>query len=148
MDTRQRFSSDEQTPATQAVFGSAVKPSILDKPQMTESPDPVPLEILPRALQTLMAEDTTIQLIDCREPFEHAICQIPGSRLIPMAQIPARFDAGEVPRSARMVIVCHHGVRSLRVAQYLRARGYERAQSLRGGIEAWSCEVDPQVPRY
>lgn len=87
-------------------------------------------------------------LLDCREPDEHAIARIEGARLIPMREIPERLSELEPWREKPIVVHCHHGVRSLRVVQWLRQQGFEKAQSMRGGIDSWSLEVDPSVPRY
>jgi len=85
-------------------------------------------------------------LLDVREPWEHATAKIDGSSLIPMGEIPARLQ--ELDPEAHIVTVCHSGVRSMNVAVWLRDHGLEKVQSLRGGIDAWSREVDPKVPRY
>lgn len=87
-------------------------------------------------------------LLDCREPEEHAIARIEGAVLIPMAEIPARLAELEPWRDEPLVVHCHHGVRSLRVVRFLRDKGFSQAQSMQGGIDAWSTEVDPSVPRY
>ncbi|HYW52710.1 MAG TPA: rhodanese-like domain-containing protein [Candidatus Elarobacter sp.] len=85
-------------------------------------------------------------LLDVREPDEVATASIPWATAIPMMQIPARI--GEIPRDVPVVVMCHHGGRSERVAQYLAAQGYAGAVNLNGGIDAWSASVDPSVPRY
>lgn len=85
-------------------------------------------------------------LLDVREPWEFATAKIEGSVLLPMGEIPARLQ--ELDPEAHIVTVCHAGVRSMNVAVWLRNQGIERAQSLRGGIDAWSREIDPKVPRY
>ena len=87
-------------------------------------------------------------LLDCRTPEEHATARIAGAVLIPMQEISARLGEIEAWRDKPIVVHCHHGVRSLRVARWLRERGFAGARSLRGGIEAWSVEIDPSVPRY
>jgi rhodanese-related sulfurtransferase len=87
-------------------------------------------------------------LLDCREPEEHAIAKIAGAVLIPMQEIPQRLAELEPWRDMPIVVHCHHGVRSLRVTKFLRDKGFAQAQSMKGGIEAWSVEVDPTVPRY
>jgi rhodanese-related sulfurtransferase len=87
------------------------------------------------------------RLIDVREPWEFATVHIDGSVPIPMAEVPARA-AQELGRDERLIIVCHHGVRSMNVAVWLRSHGFEQAQSLQGGIDAWSLEVDRSVARY
>jgi rhodanese-related sulfurtransferase len=103
-------------------------------------------EISPADAAQLLRENSA-RLIDVREPWEFALTRIEGSVPIPMGEVPSR--AGQELRSKeRLVIVCHHGVRSMNVTVWLRSRGFEQAQSLRGGIDAWSCEIDPTVGRY
>jgi rhodanese-related sulfurtransferase len=85
-------------------------------------------------------------LLDVREDDELAVAALDGALHVPMGQIPARL--GEIPREQEIVVMCHGGVRSDSVAHFLRAQGYARVLNLAGGIDAWSCEVDPQVPRY
>ena len=87
------------------------------------------------------------RLIDVREPWEYSTAHVDDSVLIPMGEVPARAHQ-ELDPEERLVILCHHGIRSMNVAVWLRNQGYEQAQSLRGGIEAWSAQVDPTVPRY
>ena len=106
------------------------------------------IEIDPHAVATLRAAGEPFLLLDCREPDEHAIARIDGAVLIPMQTIPERLAELEPHRGTRIVVHCHHGVRSLRVASYLRERGFPRAQSMAGGIEAWALEVDAATPRY
>jgi rhodanese-related sulfurtransferase len=103
-------------------------------------------EISPAEAADLLRENKA-RLIDVREPWEVATAEIKGSLLMPMGDVPARAHQ-EVDPDERVVIVCHHGQRSLNVAFWLRNQGFEQAQSLRGGIDAWSAEVDPSVPRY
>ena len=73
--------------------------------------------------------------------------KIDGSVLMPMGDVPSRAHQ-ELDPDERLVVVCHHGQRSLNVTAWLRNQGFEQAQSLRGGIDAWSAEVDPAVGRY
>ncbi|HWG18354.1 MAG TPA: rhodanese-like domain-containing protein [Acidobacteriaceae bacterium] len=86
-------------------------------------------------------------LLDVREPWEFAAAQISGSLLMPMGEVRSRAYT-ELDPDAHIVVVCHHGQRSLSVAMWLRREGFERAQSLAGGIEEWSRAIDPKVPRY
>jgi rhodanese-related sulfurtransferase len=86
-------------------------------------------------------------LLDVREPWEYEAARIEGSALMPMGDVPGRAFQ-ELDPEAHIVAICHHGVRSLNVAAWLRNQGFENAQSLRGGIDAWSAEIDPAVPRY
>jgi rhodanese-related sulfurtransferase len=87
------------------------------------------------------------RLIDVREPWEFATARIEGSEPMPMGDVPSRAHQ-ELDPEERLVVVCHHGIRSMNVTVWLRNQGYEQAQSLRGGIDAWSVEVDPAVSRY
>jgi rhodanese-related sulfurtransferase len=86
-------------------------------------------------------------LLDVREPWEFRAASLPGSLLMPMGDVPSRAHA-ELDPEAHIVVLCHHGQRSLSVAMWLRAQGFDRAQSLAGGIDAWSRAIDPSVPRY
>ena len=106
------------------------------------------LEIDVTAVAALRRSGEPVLLLDCREPDEHAIARIDAARLIPMRVIPERLAELEAHRESRVIVHCHHGVRSLRVARFLRERGFSRAQSMTGGIEAWSTAIDPAVPRY
>ena len=87
------------------------------------------------------------KLIDVREPWEHATASIEGSLLMPMGDIPSRAHQ-ELDPDQHLLILCHHGARSLSVTNWLRQQGFEATQSVSGGIDAWSYDVDPKVPRY
>jgi len=87
------------------------------------------------------------RLIDVREPWEFATTRIEGGLLMPMGEVATRAQK-ELDIDERLVIVCHHGVRSMNATAWLRRQGFEKAQSLHGGIDAWSIEVDPTVARY
>ncbi len=89
---------------------------------------------------------TGLVLLDVREPFERATAAIEPSLHIPMGEIPARVQ--ELDPDQHIVVYCHHGVRSLNVTSWLRQQGFETVQSLRGGIDRWSREIDPKVPLY
>jgi rhodanese-related sulfurtransferase len=86
-------------------------------------------------------------LLDVREPWEFETARLEDSLLMPMGDVPSRAHV-ELDPDAHIVVVCHHGQRSLSVAMWLRGQGFERAQSLAGGIDAWSRGIDPAVPRY
>ncbi len=103
-------------------------------------------EISPADAVALL-KDGKARLIDVREPWEFATAKIEGSVLMPMGDVPARAHQ-EIDPDERVVVMCHHGARSLNVTVWLRNQGFENAQSLRGGIDAWSAEVDAKVPRY
>ena len=104
-------------------------------------------EITPAAFALLRSEPHPPTLLDVREPWEAQTASIPGSVLIPMGEIAARAHT-ELDPDAPLVVLCHHGARSLSVTMWLRQQGYEHAQSLAGGIDAWSRLVDPAIPRY
>ncbi len=109
----------------------------------------LPIEIEPGALSTLQKQGDTrnVVLLDVREPWEVETAHLDGTVSMPMGDIPSRAHA-ELDPDQRVIAVCHHGVRSLQVATWLRNQGFEEAQSLAGGIDAWSREIDPSVPRY
>ena len=102
-------------------------------------------EISPQEVKQLQVSSSGFTLLDCREAWEHQTAHIEGATLIPMNDIPARAHQ-ELDPDDHIVVYCHHGVRSLNVVNWLRQQGFEKAQSLRGGIAAWSREVDPKVP--
>lgn len=105
-----------------------------------------PLEVTVEEARRLLSGPTPPLLIDVREPDEYAVCRIAGSRLIPMNSLSARLS--EIPQDVLVLVQCHHGGRSMRVTQFLRAKGYARVSNLQGGIDAWSLKIDPKVPRY
>jgi rhodanese-related sulfurtransferase len=108
----------------------------------------LPLEIDVQAVKGLRDAGAAFLLLDCREPDEHAIANIPGALLMPMADVASRLDLLALHRDQRVVVHCHHGVRSLRVTRWLRAQGFNGAQTMTGGIDAWSTEIDSSTPRY
>ena len=85
-------------------------------------------------------------LLDVREPSELEICRIDGALHIPMGEIPERAEP--LPQDGRLIVLCHHGMRSAKVQAYLIARGFENTANLTGGIHAWAEEVDPEMARY
>ncbi len=89
-----------------------------------------------------------VYLLDVRQPEEHAICRLPGSVLIPLGELPRRTDEVSPEPGATVVVYCHHGVRSLSGAVMLEQSGVANVASLAGGIDAWSLQIDPAVPRY
>ncbi len=105
-------------------------------------------EIAPRDLAALVeAGPSGLVLLDVREPWECATAKIEGSKAMPMGEIPSRVFQ-ELDPAAHIIAICHSGVRSMNVTVWLRNQGFESVQSLRGGIDAWSREVDTKVPRY
>ena len=117
------------------------------EPTSTMATESVPLEVSVEETQKLLnSAPADTHLIDVREPYEFEICAIPGAELIPMRQIPERL--GDLPREKHLLIQCHHGGRSLRVTEYLRAQGFARVSNVAGGIEAWAEQIDPTLRRY
>ena len=105
------------------------------------------LEISSAEFAALRRDGGAYRLIDVREPWEVKIAKIEGSDDIPMRGIPASLP--ELEQDSRpLVVMCHHGVRSLQVVCWLREQGVEGCRSLAGGIEDWSRDVDPEIPRY
>jgi rhodanese-related sulfurtransferase len=104
------------------------------------------LEILPRDVKQRLDQGEKLLLVDVREPQEYAICHIEGSVLIPMGTIPANLQ--KLDTDDDVICFCHHGMRSMDVANWLRAQGVKSAKSMSGGIDRWSVEIDPKVPRY
>lgn len=86
-------------------------------------------------------------LLDVREPWEFETAKLPGAKLMPMGEVPSRAHQ-ELDPDEHIIVVCHHGVRSMNVTVWLRQQGFENAQSMRGGIDAWSRRVDQKVPAY
>jgi len=86
-------------------------------------------------------------LLDVREPWEFSTSKIEGSKLMPMGDVPTRAHQ-ELDPEEHIVVMCHHGVRSMNVTVWLRQQGFEKVQSMRGGIDAWSRSVDSKVPVY
>lgn len=109
---------------------------------------PVP-EISPTRLAELLSGPAEARpaLLDVRFPDEHAWVALPDSLLIPLPELEERAEELEPLRGRPVVVYCHHGVRSLDGAAYLRSLGME-AVSLRGGIDLYSLQVDPALPRY
>jgi rhodanese-related sulfurtransferase len=105
------------------------------------------LEITVDQLKQQLASNQPPLLLDVREPWEYATAHIPNSTLIPMNEVPARAFI-ELEEDQPIAVLCHHGARSLSVANWLRQQGFEKAQSVSGGIDLWSRAVDPAIPRY
>jgi rhodanese-related sulfurtransferase len=104
------------------------------------------IEITPRETKDLLARSNQVLFIDVREPWEYDTAHLEGSVLIPLREIP-----GNLPRiegALQIVLFCHHGMRSLDAAAWLRSQGVEGARSMAGGIDRWSAEIDPAIPRY
>lgn len=107
------------------------------------------LELTPQQIEAKRAAGESLCLIDCREPEEWALCRIEGANLLPMRSVPANLQQLDGQAEATLLVIyCHHGVRSLNVVSWLRAQGVDNCVSMIGGIDRWSREIDPSVPRY
>ena len=104
-------------------------------------------EISAGQVKSLLKQGEKLTLLDVREPWELEKANLEGSTNIPMGDIPARANQ-ELDPDEHIVVVCHHGVRSLSVTNWLRQQGFEKVQSMRGGIDGWARTVDPKVPLY
>lgn len=103
-------------------------------------------QLSPSEVASRLAGDDPPTLLDVRTRAEHALAAVDGAVWIPLDQLSARHF--ELERDTPIVVMCHHGIRSMHAAMFLSQRGFERVDNMRGGIEAWSREVDPSVPRY
>jgi rhodanese-related sulfurtransferase len=108
------------------------------------------LEIGPTDVSYLMERPggRTFRLIDCREESEWEVCRLPDAQLVPLSRFGELAPHVFTNTQEHVIIYCHHGMRSLRAAQFLRQHGFIHAQSMRGGIDAWADMVDPETPRY
>jgi rhodanese-related sulfurtransferase len=109
----------------------------------------LPLETTPQDVQRRLAAGEKLILIDVREPAEFQLARIQDAELIPMRTVPAQLQRLEaIADEATLIVYCHHGVRSLNVVNWLREQGVSGCQSMAGGIDRWSLQIDPSVPRY
>ncbi|HEX4770067.1 MAG TPA: rhodanese-like domain-containing protein [Bryobacteraceae bacterium] len=107
------------------------------------------IELTPQEFQARLAAGERCTVIDVREPGEYAIARLAESELIPMQSIPASLQRLEALADEQpLAVLCHHGVRSLNVVMWLRQQGIENCFSITGGIDRWSSEIDPSIPRY
>ncbi|MBS0192488.1 MAG: rhodanese-like domain-containing protein [Phycisphaerales bacterium] len=109
-------------------------------------------EVAPRTLKRLLDEGANVLVIDVRLQPEYDFARIPGSVLVPLDELQTRAEEIigmlEENPGCKVLTLCHHGVRSLKAAAFLRECGIASVKSIAGGIEAWSTGVDPSVPRY
>src|SRR5690349_19296093 len=104
-------------------------------------------EITPEDVKSQLEARENFILLDVREPWEFEAAHIEGSKLMPMGDVPSRAHQ-ELDPDEHIIVICHHGVRSLNVTSWLRQQGFDNAQSLCGGIDAWSRRIDSKVPLY
>jgi rhodanese-related sulfurtransferase len=104
-------------------------------------------EINAQALLEILRQPNPPVLVDVREKWEFDTVHLDNSLLMPMGDVPSRAHA-ELDPDEPIVVICHHGARSLNVTMWLRAQGFEHVQSLAGGIDGWARAIDPAIPRY
>ena len=104
-------------------------------------------EISAEQVKALQKQAEKFVLLDVREPWEWETSRIEGAKHIPMGVVPTRAHQ-ELDPEEHIVVMCHHGVRSLTVTNWLRQQGFEKVQSMRGGIDGWARTVDPKVALY
>jgi rhodanese-related sulfurtransferase len=104
-------------------------------------------EISPEDVKAKMDHAEPFTVLDVREPWDFETARIQGAKLMPMGDVPTRANQ-ELDPDDHIIVVCHRGVRSMNVTVWLRQQGFEKAQSMRGGIDAWSRRVDAKVPVY
>lgn len=100
----------------------------------------------PVELSERLALGDRLTVIDVREPLELELAKLPGAKHVPLGTLPDRI--GELDRDVPVVVVCHHGIRSAAACAWLVREGFSNVTNLSGGIDAWSTDVDPDVPRY
>jgi rhodanese-related sulfurtransferase len=104
-------------------------------------------ETTPEEVKSRLDAGESFTLLDVREPWEQEKAWIDSAKLMPMGDVPSRAHQ-ELDPEEYVVVICHHGVRSMNVTAWLRQQGFEKVQSMRGGIDAWSRLVDTNVPVY
>lgn len=102
--------------------------------------------ITPKELKERLDKGEQVLLLDVREPWEHSLAKIEGSTLIPLGTLPQSME--KLDKGAEIIAYCHHGMRSADATQFLLQQGFPVVKNLVGGIDAWSVQVDPAVPRY
>ncbi len=104
--------------------------------------------ITPRAAKKRIERGEELFILDVREPIEYQMSHLPKTLLIPMGTLPARVAELDAQRDSEIVVLCHHGIRSQMVSGWLRRQGFKKVKNLEGGIDRWSAEADPTIPRY
>jgi molybdopterin/thiamine biosynthesis adenylyltransferase/rhodanese-related sulfurtransferase/molybdopterin converting factor small subunit len=115
-------------------------------PQHVKEPDVVEGDISPTDVKAKLDRGDKFQLLDVREPHEYQICNIPGAKLIPLGDLPKRVN--ELDASSEIVAHCKSGMRSAKAVDFLKQSGFKTVRNMKGGILAWSDQVDPSVPKY
>ena len=112
----------------------------IPQPQVTEG------DITPKEVKEKIDRGDNFLLLDVREPHEYQICSIPGAKLIPLGELPKRLN--ELDPSSEIIAHCKSGMRSAKAVDLLKQSGFKKARNMKGGILAWSDQVDPSVPKY
>src|SRR5580698_547905 len=115
-------------------------------PQHVPEPEFVAGDITPKEVKERLDRGDKFQFIDVREPHEYQICSIPGTKLIPLGELPKRLN--ELDPNVELVAHCKSGVRSGKAIDLLKQSGFKKLRNMKGGILAWSDQVDPSVPKY
>lgn len=108
----------------------------------------VPMEVDCRTVNEKLKAGENVLLLDCREADEYAIAKIAQAKLVPMSEIVDRLDELQAFKNDPVFVHCHHGGRSMRVTRWLREQGFLQARNMTGGIDRWSQDIDPAIPRY
>lgn len=115
---------------------------------MPPQPAALPLEVDCATVKAKLDSHENFLLLDCRERDEHQFVHIPEAVLLPMSELSQRAVELNAHQQRLIIVHCHHGGRSLRVANWLRNNGFLQAQSMAGGIDEWATQIDPRLPRY
>jgi rhodanese-related sulfurtransferase len=106
----------------------------------------LPLQIDPASLEKMRKENQDVMVLDVREPWEAAICAITGSVNVPLSTLPQNLN--RLPSEGPLVVLCHHGMRSMQAVAWLRQNGFENATNLQGGIDAWARQIELSMATY
>jgi rhodanese-related sulfurtransferase len=105
-------------------------------------------QLPPAQLEAFLQEQPDAILLDVREPWEHELAALEGSTLLPLGSLPQLAEDELEEKGRPIVVYCHHGIRSMNACAYLASLGYTKLHNLSGGIDRYTLEVDPGVPRY
>lgn len=106
------------------------------------------IEVSCKTVKSKLDAGDDLLLLDCREQTEHDTASIKAAHLLPMSELTSRVGELDSHRSREIIVMCHHGMRSAQVAAWLKSQKFENVQSMAGGIDRWSEEIDNSVPRY
>lgn len=106
------------------------------------------MNLSPREVSEKLKSPAPPHLLDVRQPEEHAFVSLPNSTLIPLGDLLRRWEEIDEWKDDEVIVYCHHGIRSAQAVSQLRALGFSKAYNLAGGIDRWTNEIDPGLPRY